>query len=273
MHILTELHGQFPSEITLSEKALDGEIQKVLWKPPPYSICDLSVVLAKAVSECRVDIVRSILSSERFSRTVNANSILCHGTTPLLMAAQVGDINMVEMLLSMDAKVDGWSTVFRSNDYPLSYPCDGQHRLHELLAFASSYEGDSSGHSWEILPKLLKREESRYVLKGASMRGLQPSKEELDRCYQARTPLMAAAEKGHLDVVKLLVEIHGADTRIVAPDGEIALRLAHNLKDKGTYGYLRSRPSNTSTSWQRLYCMLFYHCHYIFPCPYDPRIR
>ncbi|KAF5664443.1 ankyrin-3 [Fusarium heterosporum] len=44
--------------------------------------------------------------------------------------------------------------------------------------------------------------------------------------FSERTPLMVAAERGHLALVKVLIEDYGAKHDLIAPDGAIALRLA-----------------------------------------------
>lgn len=59
-------------------------------------------------------------------------------------------------------------------------------------------------------------------------------------CHIQRTPLMAAARQGHLRIVKLLLE-YGADDSLVAPDGQIALRLAQAMGHSDIVALLPSR--------------------------------
>jgi hypothetical protein len=63
-----------------------------------------------------------------------------------------------------------------------------------------------------------------------------------------RSPLMVAAETGNLVIVKLLVECYGADDALVAPDGELALRLAASNGHREIVKYL---PTRRSGGWRR----------------------
>ncbi|CRK48220.1 hypothetical protein BN1723_007905 [Verticillium longisporum] len=56
-----------------------------------------------------------------------------------------------------------------------------------------------------------------------------------------RTPLQYAAALGRLPLVKLLREDFGADDALVAPDGEIALRLAARGRHRDVVAYLPTR--------------------------------
>ncbi|KAF2184641.1 ankyrin [Zopfia rhizophila CBS 207.26] len=63
-----------------------------------------------------------------------------------------------------------------------------------------------------------------------------------------RTPLQFAAEKGYLTMVKLLMETYNADDSLIAPDGELALRLAATNGHKEIVQYL---PSRRGGGWRR----------------------
>lgn len=63
-----------------------------------------------------------------------------------------------------------------------------------------------------------------------------------------RTPLMVAAERGHLALVKVLIEDYGAKHDLVAPDGAIALRLAAVNRHREIVQYL---PHIRGGSWKR----------------------
>ncbi|KAK6520978.1 hypothetical protein TWF506_001214 [Arthrobotrys conoides] len=65
-----------------------------------------------------------------------------------------------------------------------------------------------------------------------------------------RTPLMVAAENGHLPLVKLFVEVFHAKDDIVPPDGMIALRLAAKNGHREVVDYLPSRRSGGLQRWQ-----------------------
>jgi hypothetical protein len=63
-----------------------------------------------------------------------------------------------------------------------------------------------------------------------------------------RSPLMVAAETGNLVIVKLLIECYGADDALVAPDGELALRLAASNGHREIVKYL---PTRRGGGWRR----------------------
>jgi hypothetical protein len=63
-----------------------------------------------------------------------------------------------------------------------------------------------------------------------------------------RTPLMLAASKGNLALVKLLKESFAADDGIIAPDGQLALRLAADGGHRDVVAYL---PSRRGGAWRR----------------------
>jgi len=65
---------------------------------------------------------------------------------------------------------------------------------------------------------------------------------------QERTPLMAAAAQGRLPLVKLLREDFGADDATIAPDGQLALRLAADAGHREIVEYL---PARRGGEWRR----------------------
>lgn len=65
-----------------------------------------------------------------------------------------------------------------------------------------------------------------------------------------RTPLMLAAERGHLALVKVLMKDYGADDSLVAPDGAIALRLAAINGHREIVDFLPSRRSGAWLRWK-----------------------
>ncbi|KAM9877808.1 hypothetical protein VD0002_g3290 [Verticillium dahliae] len=67
------------------------------------------------------------------------------------------------------------------------------------------------------------------------------STDEADVHNPRRTPLQYAAALGRLPLVKLLREDFGADDALVAPDGEIALRLAARGRHRDVVAYLPAR--------------------------------
>ena len=63
-----------------------------------------------------------------------------------------------------------------------------------------------------------------------------------------RTPLQLAAAKGNLALVKLLMEVYHADDALIAPDGQLALRLAIQNGHQEIAAYL---PSRRGGGWRR----------------------
>ncbi|KAF2715249.1 hypothetical protein K504DRAFT_457419 [Pleomassaria siparia CBS 279.74] len=84
-------------------------------------------------------------------------------------------------------------------------------------------------------------------------RGAQPSRFRSDHVGSiavSRSPLMCAAEKGSLPMVKLLMETYKADDSLVASDGELALRLAAANDHGEVVDYLPSRRRGGFRRWK-----------------------
>ncbi len=65
-----------------------------------------------------------------------------------------------------------------------------------------------------------------------------------------RTALQIAAEEGHLVLVKLLIEQYGANDALIAPDGQIALRLAAENGHREVVDYLPTRRGGGFRRWK-----------------------
>ncbi|KAI1429735.1 hypothetical protein F5Y12DRAFT_795267 [Xylaria sp. FL1777] len=65
-----------------------------------------------------------------------------------------------------------------------------------------------------------------------------------------RTPLQHAAARGNLVLVRLLMETYGADDSLVAPDGELALRLAAARGHREVVAYLPARRGGGFRRWK-----------------------
>jgi hypothetical protein len=65
-----------------------------------------------------------------------------------------------------------------------------------------------------------------------------------------RTPLQAAAAAGRLALVRLLREDFGADDGLVAPDGQMALRLAADAGHRDVVAYLPARRGGAFRRWK-----------------------
>ncbi|CAF9908046.1 MAG: hypothetical protein HETSPECPRED_007972 [Heterodermia speciosa] len=63
-----------------------------------------------------------------------------------------------------------------------------------------------------------------------------------------RTPLQFAAAKGNLTLVKLLMEVYHANDALIAPDGQLALRLAIQNGHREIAAYL---PARRGGGWRR----------------------
>ncbi|KAL5321251.1 hypothetical protein ACEPPN_012065 [Leptodophora sp. 'Broadleaf-Isolate-01'] len=73
---------------------------------------------------------------------------------------------------------------------------------------------------------------------------------DLGKISVMRTPLQLAASLGHLILVKLLMEQYHCDDSLVAPDGQIALRLAAENDHREVVDYLPSRRNGGFKRWQ-----------------------
>ncbi|EEU38237.1 uncharacterized protein NECHADRAFT_77006 [Fusarium vanettenii 77-13-4] len=94
---------------------------------------------------------------------------------------------------------------------------------------------------------------SRLVALGATVNAFgrpDTSKTLSDDERPERTPLMLAAERGHLALVKVLVKDYGADDGLVAPDGAIALRLAAINGHREIVDFLPSRRGGAWLRWK-----------------------
>ena len=65
---------------------------------------------------------------------------------------------------------------------------------------------------------------------------------------QQRTPLMVAAAQGNLTLVKLFMDVYHADDALIAPDGQMALRLAVTRGQSDVIAFL---PSRRGGGWRR----------------------
>ncbi|KAM0426381.1 hypothetical protein ACHAPT_008427 [Fusarium lateritium] len=94
---------------------------------------------------------------------------------------------------------------------------------------------------------------SRLVALGATVNAFgrpHTSKDLIDDDRSERTPLMLAAERGHLALVKVLMGDYGADDSLVAPDGAIALRLAAVNGHREIVDFLPARRGGAWLRWK-----------------------
>ncbi|KAI0105060.1 hypothetical protein GGR51DRAFT_202426 [Nemania sp. FL0031] len=72
-----------------------------------------------------------------------------------------------------------------------------------------------------------------------------------DTSYVSRTPLQLAAAQGNIAIVKLLMETYAADDKLIAPDGELALRLAAAGGHREIVAYLPARRGGGFRRWKK----------------------
>lgn len=68
--------------------------------------------------------------------------------------------------------------------------------------------------------------------------------------HTMRTPLQVAASAGHLPLVKLFMEVYHCDDSLIAPDGQIALRLAATNDHREVVDYLPARRGGGFLRWK-----------------------
>ena len=79
-----------------------------------------------------------------------------------------------------------------------------------------------------------------------------------------RTPLMIAAAQGDLPTVKWLMEGYGASDAIIAPDGQLALRLAAEAGHEHVVAYLPTRRGGMYLRWKTKQAKLLSRIRRIF---------
>ncbi|KAH8814662.1 hypothetical protein DL96DRAFT_1820811 [Flagelloscypha sp. PMI_526] len=174
-------------------------------------LCTLSSNLRKAVQNRQDDILRLY-----FANGIPVDTYNCQGNTVLFLAIRAGDIRLTRFLLKHRANPSRWSSGLDSQ--PMQSGHDPRHALRMFFLDVASDEAD-------LKPRVMK-----YQKKNKPEGNYQLDKfyERIDVLYSARTPLMEAASIGNLAIVKLLIEQHGVNPLLVAPDGQTAFRLARD---------------------------------------------
>ncbi|KAH7021136.1 uncharacterized protein B0I36DRAFT_29330 [Microdochium trichocladiopsis] len=175
-----------------------------------------------AVRSKNVEVVSRLVSTGIVSPDVTDDI----GSTPLIVAVNAGDANMVRCLLQLGAQINA------------------------LAAY------DDEEHSSSSAPQGLPQSTPRYLSEDA--RRQRHSRLYLrnthDRALPLRTALQVAATRGNLVLVRLLMttELGGgpADDAIIAPDGQLALRLAAANNHREVVEYLPLRRGGEFLRWK-----------------------
>ncbi|KAJ2896373.1 uncharacterized protein MKZ38_005598 [Zalerion maritima] len=142
-----------------------------------------------------------------------------HGETPLMAAVRVGNLHMVRRLAQLGAPVDELGHLPLDENLRAERMGRGFERRRRRVKWGGGGGASASADAvWEV------------------------------RLGPERTPLMVAAERGNLAVAKMLMEEFGANDAIVAPDGQIALRLAGRNRHREVVEYL---PLRRGGAWRR----------------------
>jgi hypothetical protein len=137
-----------------------------------------------------------------------------HGLTPLLATIEKGHISTTRLLLEAGADPNAYGVVCEV------YRTSASHRVIIHVARENRERWEVSMPMWRKLFDV------------------------------QRTPLQYAAEKGNLPIVKLLMESYHADDALVAPDGELALRLASANGHREIVDYLPPRRGGGFRRWK-----------------------
>jgi hypothetical protein len=183
---LKKLCAKDPGTFPITNAAVDLDGSTIGW--------DILFSFYSALSHKGDEIVALFIESG----LVTANTKDAHGTTPLLMATNVGNVRMVQQLLDFDASI---------NDFGI--PPHGAVGRNPKFCTCTS-------------------------------KSLSP-----------RTPLMLAAELGNLTLVKLFMEVYGANDALIATDGQIALRLAADNQHREIVNYLPARRGGGWRRWKK----------------------
>lgn len=184
-----------------------------------------------AVRSKNVEVVTRLVNSGVVSPDVSDDI----GSTPLIVAADVGDATMVRCLLQLGAEIDVLAAY------------DEEEHTRPPTFSPGLQQSQSQSHSTtsiHLAGDATRRNKGRMYARQTSGRAL-----------PLRTALQVAASRGSLVIVKLLLtnELGGsgpADDAIVAPDGQIALRLAAANGHREVVEALPSRRGGEFLRWK-----------------------
>ncbi|WP_327706707.1 ankyrin repeat domain-containing protein [Streptomyces decoyicus] len=159
------------------------------------------------------------------------------GETPLYLAAVSGKTDIVRLLLEAGATPDAESRGEGTAGLPLCAAACWDHSgvVHELLAHGADPDRrEDDGTSYTPL---------MWAATGGHQRTaelLLEARADPDAGCRGRTPLMTAAERGSIAVVRALLR-HGADPHLTDEQGRTAWHLAHERCGKDVESALRER--------------------------------
>ena len=221
--------------------------------------------LFTAISGVSHDDVTQLLT--QFPNYVSANSRDKQGKTVLAAAVETGNMRMVEMLINAGADVDAYSVQgeyeIQKELYEKRVKRNNEAFLRLRMRGNDARAVQQPQAEWEEEPGYMADMEDMEDGEGDPRRMAgDPRRMAEDPGYMVeepaplypdyqilRTPLMIAAEKGYLAIVKLLFNPPcNADGGLCAPDGQIALRLA---SENGHREIVQFLPAVRKGGWGR----------------------
>jgi len=161
-----------------------------------------------------------------------------YGNTPLIIAAERGNVRAVRIFLSLGADVNA---VNKTGDSALSYACLRGHA--DIAKMLIKHGADINNRNrYDDSPMVLAALSGNTVI----IRNLYEAGADINcRGFWGKTPLMMAALKGYADAVKVMIEL-GADVKmadifgynaLMEAAGEVNLSIVENmLQGAGTHG-------------------------------------
>lgn len=171
------------------------------------------------------------------------------GATPLYIAAQKGNIDLVKALVQANANVN--KCISNKSITPLIASCQvlTPHVDVAKLLIAANADVNlaTSPGNVTALAFAAHRGDGDLCSTLISASALVDSADEA-----GRTPLFLAAEQGHEDVVKKLIRMHKANPNLATESGWTPLRAATKRRHHGVVNILRANGATDSTGGTRL---------------------
>lgn len=182
-------------------------------------------MLIKAIKKNNLEKVKSVLP------LMNINRVDCHGETPLMVAAELGYVEIVKFLIEKKADVK----LLDGQDRDVLYKVIEQHflsnkfQLVELL-IKSGVDLNNPNVLERPLSQLLKQQESNFDIEIFKL--IVRNWADINfRDKNHKTPLMLAIEKKRIDVIDFLLSLQTLNINSEYYGDMTALGLAIKLKD------------------------------------------